>query len=1017
MSVGLAVLGQVELDVAGSAVPLTKLEATLLAALAHSPDRSGSHHALADWLWGAELPLTPRNRTQALVSGLRRKVGGVPLVETTAQGYRLVEDAAVDLVRWRATVHRILARPAEERSRSELHDAVAAVGPEPLGGCVPTPRVETARRALADERLRLLEARIDADLASGRTDGLIAELTVLVEDHPFHEGFAAQLMTALARGGRRGEAMATYTAARKRLDVELGVRPGPLLAAAHAALVGGHPTMATPPESPRRAWVADQPGPRTVPRSVSVVVGREAEFERIAAAAQARAVPAVVSLVGIGGVGKTTLAIEAAHRLRDLFDGGSLYADLSGAAGAGGPGPVLDTFLGILGVRGADLPQPLAGRAAVLRSILDDRRILIVLDDVPDGFDVTPLLPPRPSSMAVLTSRQPLRGLVPTHLIRLGSLSAGHSLELLRAHLGPQRLQQEPAAADHLVELTGGHPLLLRVVGQRLAQRHDVSLTDAANRLAEEYAGRRELTDEDGRLGAGLGLAEAPLPPASRRLLYDIARLPLARVSRFTCAAICGDGAEADVAIDPLVEAGILDPVIQENAEPLYRIHDLVRLHARGSAAALPAPDVAAISARLLAEAVRHTATYPNQMVPRPLRPDEALGPDPTPEESLRYFAAETPTLIQMARTVVDEDPETAWQLLVVAAPAAGQQTQSWLAASDHVRSVLTSCPKTRAITSAHLDLAAAGLLHDRPAGAAYLEALEQAQATFVAEGNHQAALACAIVGGTILRHAGQRRASEESLRWADTHVHADTPALQRAHLALAWGGVYDAYDLLEEALDAHRVAAGYFEGTCDWMNQANTLVELAHSLRRVKDLDAAMRHCEEAMALYSRLDDPRGYTAALDARADITCALGRPAEALPMAMDACDLAARHRDPYIQHRAERTVGRALSGLGRYAEAEESFRASALGFEAIRRPISVAASLNELGLLLHRDGRDEDAVSVLRAERAILAEVGADDLSALDRLIAEIDKARSTNRSTNRSTAVAGPLSQRNRSGR
>ena len=146
-------------------------------------------------------------------------------------------------------------------------------------------------------------------------------------------------------------------------------------------------------------------------------------------------------------------------------------------------------------------------------------------------------------------------------------------------------------------------------------------------------------------------------------------------------------------------------------------------------------------------------------------------------------------------------------------------------------------------------------------------------------------------------------------------------------------------------------------------------------------------------MALYSRLDDPRGYTAALDARADITCAQGRPAEALPMAMDACDLAARHRDPYIQHRAERTVGRALTGLGRYAEAEESFRASALGFEAIHRPISVAASLHELGLLLHRDGRPEDAVAVLQHERVVLAEAGADDLGPLDRLIAALRGSR------------------------
>ena len=153
---------------------------------------------IRDRLWGDDLPRTPRNRIQALVSGLRRKVGSAPLVETTPQGYRLAAGVTLDVARWRALVRRALAVPAGEQSRALLHEAVAVVGPEPLGGCVQTPRVEAARRSLVDERLRLLGARIDADLATGRVDGLVAELTLLAEELPFHEAFAAQLMTVLA---------------------------------------------------------------------------------------------------------------------------------------------------------------------------------------------------------------------------------------------------------------------------------------------------------------------------------------------------------------------------------------------------------------------------------------------------------------------------------------------------------------------------------------------------------------------------------------------------------------------------------------------------------------------------------------------------------------------------------------------------------------------------------------------------------------------------------------------------
>ena len=194
----------------------------------------------------------------------------------------------------------------------------------------------------------------------------------------------------------------------------------------------------------------------------------------------------------------------------------------------------------------------------------------------------------------------------------------------------------------------------------------------------------------------------------------------------------------------------------------------------------------------------------------------------------MRYFAAETPALVQMARAVVPDDPETAWRLLAVTAPAAGQQAQTWLAASDYVRSVLTSGPQSRAIAAAHLDLAAAGLLHDRPAGAAYTEALERAQATFVADESHAAALSCAIVRG---RSCGtpDSAAPPRSRCAGRTRTSARTPRPCCERTSRWPGAGCDAYDLLQEALEAHRVAARHFEGTCDWTNQANTLVELAH--------------------------------------------------------------------------------------------------------------------------------------------------------------------------------------------
>jgi tetratricopeptide (TPR) repeat protein len=184
----------------------------------------------------------------------------------------------------------------------------------------------------------------------------------------------------------------------------------------------------------------------------------------------------------------------------------------------------------------------------------------------------------------------------------------------------------------------------------------------------------------------------------------------------------------------------------------------------------------------------------------------------------------------------------------------------------------------------------------------------------------------------------------------------------------------------------AHAESVTLFARTTDWVGLAAAELELAHACRRLGDHATGTTWVHEAAALYERLQDVTGYTACLDAMADLLVQLGQPDEALARADLAVAAAVQHLDSFTQHRAERTRGRALAALHRDGEAEESFRASAAGFEAMGRPFSLAGTLRDLSGLLGRQGRRAEALAVLHRERDVLKRAGARDLSAIERLL-------------------------------
>lgn len=265
------------------------------------------------------------------------------------------------------------------------------------------PLAEAAER-LEQDRRRVLIERIDVDLVMGRHAEVVPELVSLVAEDPLVESAAARLMVAMHRSGQRTEALETYRRTRAVLAEELGLEPGPQLRALEAAILRGDAQigldlhMRAEPAERKPAATAPDPVPFLLPAGVGDLTGRDDELRRLAAILRDRpaTTPAICAISGMPGVGKTALAVQSAHELRDDFPDGQLYVNLRGAgAEPVEPSHALSRFLRALGVEGRAIPDSLDERAEVFRARLSGRRVLVLLDDAADEAQVEPLIPRR----------------------------------------------------------------------------------------------------------------------------------------------------------------------------------------------------------------------------------------------------------------------------------------------------------------------------------------------------------------------------------------------------------------------------------------------------------------------------------------------------------------------------------------------------------------------------------------------------------------------------------------------
>jgi DNA-binding SARP family transcriptional activator/tetratricopeptide (TPR) repeat protein len=866
----------------GSAVRLSAGRARIvLALLCAAPGQVVSRDRLIDLAWRGQPPATAVTQLHAYISGLRQKLESRYIV-TEADGYTLrAGQDEVDLLRMRSLArqaHELAGREDLRGAATLLAEATGLWRGRPFTG-FDLPELDTTARLIEEEYLGVLESYAEAGLRAGDHAALVLPLTEACGQHPLREKLHAALITALTRSGRSADALTAYHRLRTGLAEELGVDPSQGLQQLYLSLLGQE--TATAPVRPAQ-----------LPPGIGDFTGRAGDVRRLcaelAAAGELPAVLAVAVVSGAGGIGKTALAIQAAHLAAGQFTDGQLYVDLGGASASPAvPADVLAQLLRDLGSSVQDLPRGVAELTARFRSILAGRKMLLVLDDAKDAAQVRPLLPGTAGCAVLVSSRASLADLAGARHLGLTELDADEADELFTRIIGIDRAAAEPEAAGRVLRSCAGLPLAIRIAGARLAVRTGWSIGAMADRLEAEHSRLAELHVGDMAVRASFRLSYTALTRERAEVFRLLGLSAPGTLSLAAAAALTGlDVTAAERVLDELADVHLVDA--QEHGR--YRLHELLRLFAAELAAGeLGQAERDAAIRRLIAwyaAALRAAA-----QALRPAMPWTVGGPSAgqipafaTRGEALAWCDLEEPALLWAAATATAHG----WHDLVVP-----------IALSSRHYYTISGSPQTSERVQ-RLGLASARPLGDEAACATILYNLSYA---LDLAGDHQAARSYLEEALTAYRRLGDRTGEAYCL----------------AGLARSYRGQGRYAAALEQNERAVRIAEELGNG----LLRGGLLHNLSRTLFHMADYEGSAARSGEAVRLMLEHGDPADEGLARTGLGEALRALGRLDEAVEQFRLAIAIGAelgnsyrRITDALIQ------LAATLADLGRTGEARQ-----------------------------------------------------------------------------------------------
>ncbi|WP_424527868.1 AfsR/SARP family transcriptional regulator [Sphaerisporangium viridialbum] len=949
----------------------TPLQRSILAMLLLREGRAVTPMEMIDAVWGEDAPPRALGALRTYVSRLRavlepdRSPRMRPeLLTSVGRGYALrLAPGTLDL----AVFERRAADAETQRRAGDLagaaetvREALALWSGEPLAGAV-GPYAESQRGRLVERRIGVVETLMELDLELGRHADVIPELISLTAEHPLRERLRGQLMLAYYRCGRQGDALTVFTDTRHALVEELGIDPGHELASLHQRILAADPrlawTRAEPvrrepatrgagdegePGGPGRPGEAagagtdkaehdvlhEMPRPAQLPAAVNDFTGRREVVNRLrtllTSVSGSEGVP-VAAVSGIGGVGKTTLAVHVAHSVHEVFPDGQLYADLRGyGEEPTAPESVLAAFLRALGIPVDVIPDGLSERGALFRSLLAERRMIVLLDNARDAEQVEHLLPGTAGCAAIITSRVKLADLPSARLLDLEVMEPEEALSLFSAVAGPERVAVERAAAMDVVAICGFLPLAVRIVAARLAARPSWTVASLSPRLADERRRLDEMRIGHLAVDATFALGYGHLEPGQARA-FRLLSLPNGPdISVQAAAAVLSlSTIETEDMLESLVDVSLLEAP----APGRYRFHDLLRLFARKQAEVSEDPSAGALALRrllgfyLASAQAAHRLAYEGSVISDHLVSTGITGRSfGGADEAVAWLTIEAEALFaaigQMAEIVpTHETLLPAADLLVAMEPLleSGAYVREFAGRTGAVLSA------AQAIGDKSSELRCRYVLGRVLFGANRLsDAEEQFRAALALSETTGDRIVTGEIFNALAVVAGRQRRHEEALTWYDSALKAYREIGAAAGEALV--ASYSARDHLglghpEEAIAAAERGLAIFSELGSGAGTARARYHLGIVLSRVGRLTEAVVHHAECLDFF-RAGNQKVWEQRVCCRlAETFIAAGRYQDAARHAEQALTLSREIGHPYGEALSLTVLGRALAGLG------------------------------------------------------------------------------------------------------